>query len=172
MVKYALLGPLHDGEYPKRMPHLSHEISISFKLQIQRERRLGLPGKRSIDLCRVSELCMTSRVTRHYRLRGRQILAKFPGLKVLGFVVFSFGSVLQSLQKCGQSPDPFSGSGGTSHMWMVQSRVTSRLFVTFLRSCPKIPSPLLNLHSLSSGKDDPLWLLRRSRFQLNRVLSR
>ena len=49
----------------------------------------------------------------------------FPGLKVLGFVVFSFGSVLQSLQKSGQSPDPFPGSGGANHIGHAIADVTS-----------------------------------------------
>ena len=65
----------------------------------------------------------------------------FPGLKVLGFVVFSFGSVLQSLQKSGQSPDPFPGSGG-ANIWHA-------IIIADVASCSCFPSAAAPARSLS-----------------------
>ena len=65
----------------------------------------------------------------------------FPGLKVLGFVVFSFTSVLQSLQKSGQSPDPFPGSGGVNHIWQWHA-------IADVASCSCFPSAAAPARSL------------------------
>ena len=56
---------------------------------------------------------------------------------------------------------------------MIQSRVTSRIFVTISRdACPELPCPRCTCILWSKRNDDPPWLLRWPRFQLNRALSR
>ena|ERR1700753_807806 len=71
-------------------------------------------------------------------LHGRPGYCRLPALSlVLGFVVFSFGSVLQSLQKSGQSPDAFSGSGAQRYKLILKLGPTVELHA--LCHCVDIP---------------------------------
>ena len=82
-------------------------------------------------------------------------------LSALVLMVFSFTSVLQSLPKSGQSLDPFSGSGGATHILMAShpgpaaARANTRNEIRALTMNVRLPSFFITVNP--AGAHNPMW---------------